>query len=171
MQVSHQDVAMPGADSGIVVTEVLLVDEDTRQLEQLAAMLQQEGLAVVTSASYDEGADLVGYGSFDLAVVTQGGPRFEGKCVLERARLAVPRTPVLVVARCAEVAAYLRAMELGAADYIERPIDLDVLIGLIRSLPGEPDIRPVLSGPRVEHLAQLKHRNRFARSAISRAAG
>ncbi len=58
----------------------------------------------------------------------QGSRAFEGRCVPERAIRAIP---VLVVTRCYDLECYLKAMELGAVDYLEEPVDVPELVRLI----------------------------------------
>lgn len=111
---------------------VLLVDHDARQLTYQAGILEQQGLHVVTSTSYAAAVRLLERDGFDFVVVSQGGPRFEGRCVLERAMLADPQTPVLVVAGWADMNAYVEAMRLGAVDYLEKPVNPWELVRTIK---------------------------------------
>jgi len=55
-----------------------------------------------------------------MVVVAQGSPAFEGRQVLARALEADPERPVLIVARTLDIDCYMEAMEMGAADYLER---------------------------------------------------
>jgi DNA-binding response OmpR family regulator len=70
---------------------------------------------------------------FDFIVVCQGGPRFEGKQVLERAIEIDRRTPILVVTRCLDMECYLDAMQLGALDYVERPLVPEEIARLVET--------------------------------------
>ncbi len=102
---------------------VLLVDDDAADLEYHYELLQGMGHRVVVScSSYQQGADLVERGDFDLVVVSQGSRTFEGRVVVERATSAGRHIPVIVLATCADMKCYLEAMQLGAFDYLEKPI-------------------------------------------------
>jgi DNA-binding response OmpR family regulator len=115
---------------------ILLVDDDVSHLEHQARTLRQEGLHVVSCATYAAALDQLECGGFDLVAVSQGGPSFEGRCVLERAMLADSRTCVLVFASWADMGAYVEAMGLGAVDYLEKPVNPRELIYVIkRHLP------------------------------------
>ncbi len=105
---------------------ILIVDDNPDDLRSLCTILERRGYEVKTCASYVEGATLVGTHRFDFVVVSQGGPNFEGQGVI---RQTLDRhTPVLVVTRCIEMACYLEAMQMGALDYLEKPVPADFLL-------------------------------------------
>jgi DNA-binding NtrC family response regulator len=63
---------------------------------------------------------------FDFAIVNQGSASFEGRCVLERAAETHRNIPIVVVTRCLDIHRYLKAMDLGAVDYLEKPEPDDI---------------------------------------------
>lgn len=98
----------------------LLVDEDPSDIRYYYGVLRALGHDVVVSASYPEAQSVLEQGNFDMAVVAQGGPSFEGRPVVAKALDINPDLPVLVVARTLDIDCYLEAMEMGAVDYLER---------------------------------------------------
>ena len=102
--------------------KVLLVDEQCGELSCLTETLQGHGCEVHYCNCCAEGLRQLESESFDFIVVCQGGPQFEGRLVLERAIEIDRRTPILVVTRCLDMKCYLEAMQLGALDYLERPL-------------------------------------------------
>lgn len=98
----------------------LLVDEDASDIRYYYGVLRALSHEVVICESYTEALALLEQENFDMAVVAQGGPAFEGRQVLARALEINPDLPVLVVARTLDIDCYLEAMEMGAADYLER---------------------------------------------------
>ena len=103
-------------------TRVLLVDEDLRDRDHYRRMLQDCGFEVKVCADFAEGADLVATINFDCAVVSQGGPDFPGRIVLERSVAGDRYRPVIILSRFHDVRCYLDAMQLGAAEYLEKPL-------------------------------------------------
>lgn len=101
--------------------KLLLADEDVEDLQHYSAILTQLGHEVRTFASYGEAADCLGQEVFDLVLVSQGSPYFEGRSVLSRAIEKDRRTPVLVLTRFIEIPCYLEAIQLGARDYVLKP--------------------------------------------------
>lgn len=100
--------------------KILLVDEDPSEVRYYLGMLRALGHEVVVSESYEDALARLGRENFDMVVVAQGGPAFEGRHVLARALDSDPKRPVLVVARTLDIDCYMEAMETGAADYLER---------------------------------------------------
>lgn len=106
--------------------KILIVDDNSDDLRSLSSILERRGYEVETCASYLEGATRAGAQPYDFVVVSQGGPNFEGQVVV---RQTLNRhTPVLVVTRCIEMACYLEAMQMGALDYLEKPVPVDFLL-------------------------------------------
>ena len=98
----------------------LLVDEDASDIRYYYGVLRALGHGVVVCNSYSEALALLDRENFDMAVVAQGSPAFEGREVLAKALDISPGLPVIVVARTLDIDCYLEAMEIGAADYLER---------------------------------------------------
>jgi DNA-binding response OmpR family regulator len=104
--------------------KVLLVDQETSDRERYAQHLRDRGLAVRACSSYEESERCLERERFDLVIVDQGGPAFEGRAVAARSMMKDRRVPVLVTTRHHNMAAYMEAMQLGAADYLEKPIPI-----------------------------------------------
>ena len=101
---------------------VLLVDEDFRDLQYYRSVLVERGYDVHVLGSYEEAEHRLQKESFDFVLVGQGTSAFEGRRVVERAIKVDRRTPVVVLARCLDIGCYLEAMQLGALDYLEKPL-------------------------------------------------
>ncbi len=101
---------------------VLLVDDDPSDLEFFGHILGACGYEVLFCASFPESLDLLAQEALDCVVVSQGSQAFEGRIVVECAIEHDRDLPVLVLARCLDMRSYLEAMQLGAADYLEKPV-------------------------------------------------
>lgn len=100
--------------------KTLLVDEDPSDVRYYFGILRALGHDVAICGSYASGLELLDQQNFDMVVVGQGSSAFEGREVLARALEINPGTPVLVVARTLDIDCFLEALEMGAADYLER---------------------------------------------------
>ena len=98
----------------------LLVDEDPSDIRYYYGILRALGHDVQICGSYESALAVLDQENFDMVVVGQGSPAFEGREVLARALEINPATPVLVVARTLDIDCFLEALEMGAADYLER---------------------------------------------------
>lgn len=105
---------------GLSKFRTFLVDEDPSDIRYYYGVLRAIGHEVVICESYADAPAILEREPFDMVVVGQGSPAFEGRPVLARALELNPQMPVLVVARTLDIDCYLEAMEMGAADYLER---------------------------------------------------
>ena len=112
---------------------ILLVDGESHDRERYGQSLRRQGFAMRVCPSYQEGARWLERENYDLVIVDQGSPAFEGRSVLERSVTRNRKVPVLVITRYHDMACYMEAMQLGAVDYIEKPIALDDLIWAIET--------------------------------------
>lgn len=110
---------------------VLLVDEDGNDLRYYTALLWRLGYVVRPFASYQEAESCLQREPIDFIMVSQGGPAFEARGLVERALARNRRTPVAVLTHCLHMGCYLEAMQLGAVDYLEMPLapaDVEYLV-------------------------------------------
>ena len=120
----------------LIALDVLIVDENLNDLKYYAEIFEAEGLRVVRRDSYKMAIYSILRGrTFDLAVVDQGSAAFEGRAVLRCLR---PFTPVLVLTRDYHIECYRQAMELGAAEYLEKPVSPEQIHRALRECLGIP---------------------------------
>ena len=112
----------------LVGGQILVVDEDADDLKFYRSILEGLGFTVYSCTSYEAGVECLESKQFDLVLVSQGSPAFEGLTVLRRAVQKERHGTVLVVTRCVHIPCYLEAMQLGAADYLEKPVPPKVLL-------------------------------------------
>ena len=126
--------------------KALLVDEHPEDLQYYSNILEAYGYWVRACNSYQEGVRCLGDEVFDFVIVSQGTPKFEGSCVLERAIEVSRGLPVLVVARCLDMSCYLEAMQLGAVDYLVEPLTVWEIRRVLESHPPSRSIAASMSG-------------------------
>lgn len=125
---------------------VLLSDPNARDLEHYRNVLLRQKHEVRACASYTEGALLLDTERFDLIIVNQGSRNFEGRFLVERAMEIDRHMPVLVLTECLDIGCYLEAMQLGAADYVEKPLRADELTRLVETHVRRHDQLPRAAG-------------------------
>jgi PleD family two-component response regulator len=111
---------------GVKTPTVLLVLDQTQDLERYGAYLRDTGYKTAMCASPGEGLNSLETEPVSLVIVGQDTPEFEGRVVLERSIRLHPEVPVLVVARVLDIHFYLEVMDLGATDYLESPEPRDL---------------------------------------------
>ena len=116
--------------------KILIIDDDTVTLELCQTLLKVEGFKVVTATKCWEGFTwLDGKTAIDLLILDINMPEFNGFELLDSIRaLGVYKGPILMISGRNEREDILKAAELGARDYILKPIDHDVFLRKVRSL-------------------------------------
>jgi len=104
-------------------TSVLIVDDDAGFRELLTGFLAGEGYAVASAASAEEGLLKLGVG-VGLVLLDMRMPGIGGLGFLEALASRAEKPAVLVLTAFAEVKDAVRAMQLGALDYLKKPVDL-----------------------------------------------
>jgi DNA-binding response OmpR family regulator len=112
---------------------ILLVDPEANDLERNLQYLREQGFVVCACGSYEEGARSLKGKYFDMVIVDQGGPDFEGEFVLQLSVARNRNMPVLVLTRHRDRASYVEAMQMGAVDYLEKPVDRENLLWTIQT--------------------------------------
>ena len=113
--------------------KILLVDDDPDLLSVTSFALQQAGMLVIQAASFDAGLSQFRREQPDLAVLDinlPGGSGFE----LCRALRSESTLPILMLTVRSEEADLVRALELGADDYLTKPYSPRTLIARIKAL-------------------------------------
>ncbi len=113
--------------------KVLLVDDDPEDLQYYELILSACGYEVLPCGSYEKSLPLLAEEPLDCVVVSQGSPAFEGRIVLEHVIGGDRGLPVLVLARCLHMKSYLDAMQLGAVDYLEKPVSPERIEWVLRT--------------------------------------
>jgi DNA-binding response OmpR family regulator len=121
--------------------KVLLVDEEAGDLRITRLTLEGQGFEVLTCTSYEAGILCLEAEPFDFVVVSQGTQAFEGRTVLDRAMQLDRRRPVLVLTRCMSMQCYLEAMQMGAIDYLEKPVPPADLLRFVRAHVASSECR------------------------------
>jgi two-component system response regulator PhoP len=129
---------------------ILIVEDDTRLLEQLSALFERQGFVVDRAPTGKEGL----YGALelpiDVAVVDLGLPDLPGTEVIRKARAAGKKFPVLILTARGRWQEKVEGLESGADDYLVKPFQPEELFARIRALLRRSGgwAQPVLScGP------------------------
>ncbi len=114
-------------------TESILIVEDEKLIRwSLTERLTQEGYTTYEAERGSEARAALSERSFDLAILDYRLPDTDGLTLLEMIREEYPDTPVILVTAYSSVEGAVRAMKLGAFDYIHKPFDIDELILVVQ---------------------------------------
>ena len=118
---------------GQFATKVMLVDDETDFVSLMSQRLETRGLEVVAITSGEEAVAAADDRSIDVAVVDLAMPGIDGLEALRQIKLKRPDMEVIMLTGHSSVKSGIEAMKRGATDYLEKPVDLVVLMEAIRS--------------------------------------
>jgi two-component system OmpR family response regulator len=113
----------------------ILVVEDERDLAHaLARSLEEAGFAVDLAADGDEGLFRIREIQYDAVVLDVMLPRLDGLGLLQAARAAGIRTPVVLLTARDQVSDRVRGLNAGADDYVIKPFAVAELIARLHAV-------------------------------------
>ncbi len=121
---------------------ILVVDDQSSVRELLKAVLESDGHTVETAADGAKGVDALEAGFHDLVVMDIRMPQLDGVSALERMKTISPDTGVIMMTAYASVETAVRAMKLGAFDYVTKPIDIEEVRNVIARFVDESSPEP-----------------------------
>ncbi len=109
----------------------MIVDDEQPIRDSLAGLLADEGYATQCAADGEEGLKALrgGQGADpDLVLLDIAMPGRNGVDILEEVRRARPELPVVMMSGHATIETAVRATQLGAYDFIEKPLSVEKLL-------------------------------------------
>lgn len=120
---------------------ILLVEDTVDVAEAIIASLTRTGHVVDWESHGGKAASLVIAEHYDLLILDVMLPGMDGFELLRRVRGKALTTQVLMLTACAEIDERVRALDLGADDYLVKPFDYRELDARIRVLLRRSDGR------------------------------
>ncbi|WP_420427132.1 response regulator transcription factor [Algiphilus sp.] len=113
---------------------LLIIEDETALLEQLASLLETEGFTVEKAANGEDGGWMACEFALDLAIVDIGLPDISGVDVIRKLRGEGKSYPVLILTARDGWQAKVEALEAGADDYVVKPFHEEELLARVRAL-------------------------------------
>ncbi len=110
--------------------KILIVDDDAMTRKTLA-MAMADRFETRTAADGQEALALMGSQRFDLVLSDLDMPQMDGITLLERINELSETPPVIFITGQGTIETAVKAMKLGAYDYVSKPVNLDRLELLI----------------------------------------
>lgn len=126
----------------------LIVDDERDIRELLVLTLGRMGLRVDTAANLGEARELLGSGHYDLCFTDMRLPDGNGIELVGEIARHHPQTPVAMITAFGSMDLAVEALKAGAFDFVSKPVDINVLRGLVRhALELNNAERPALQPP------------------------
>lgn len=119
--------------SAVPVPSILLVEDDLRLAELVSRYLESNGFSVAVASRGDEVAGTVEREPPDLVILDLGLPGEDGFTVCRQLRLMYANPILILTARDSDID-HVLGLELGADDYVVKPVEPRVLLARIGAL-------------------------------------
>src|ERR1019366_4307680 len=129
----HRTLRAPDSPSRTLMpAEILLVEDRESLRAMLAETLTREGYSVEAVATGDEALRRLAEGRrYTLVLTDFKMPGADGLAVLRAATASDAAIPVVVLTGFGTVETAVTAMKMGAADFLSKPVDPDLLLLLV----------------------------------------
>ena len=129
---------------------VLVVEDDPDLGDTIVTFIKEEGLDAKLARDGDQAMRLVDQLHPAAMILDLMMPRRDGFSVLRELRAdgRIANLPVIVVTAIFGLSERLYATELGAADYVTKPFELDELIERVRTVLASRAADPAEAGVR-----------------------
>jgi two-component system KDP operon response regulator KdpE len=119
--------------SGSAHLNVLVVDDEPPIRRLLKTSFGAQGYHVIEAADGEAALEAMKSGPADLIILDLGLPGMDGFAVLKQLREQGSTVPIVVLSSRDDEAGKVRALDLGADDYVTKPFGVDELMARARA--------------------------------------
>ena len=114
---------------------ILVVDDNEMNRDMLSRRLQRNNYDVETATGGKEALNVISKGEYDLILLDITMPEVDGFEVLEKVRRIYDATelPIIMATAKAESEDIVKSLDMGANDYITKPIDFKVALARVNT--------------------------------------
>jgi two-component system chemotaxis sensor kinase CheA len=123
-------------ETSLAGKKVLVVDDDIRNIFALTALLERQGMEVLSVDSGGDALETLGETKdVDIALVDVMMPEMDGYATMAKMRTlpSFEDKPIIALTAKAMKGDREKCIEAGASDYIAKPVDSSHLVGMLRS--------------------------------------
>jgi DNA-binding NtrC family response regulator len=113
---------------------ILVVDDEENARNALSRILTREGYEVASAGNGYEALNYLRGKEVELIITDINMPEMNGLTFLRELSRSHPESNVIMVTAYGEVESYFEAMNLGAFEYINKPVKIDELKKIIRKI-------------------------------------
>jgi len=108
--------------------KILVVDDDPEMCGLLSDVLSGEGFSVLTMGESLEASRILKKEEFDVIITDLKMKGLKGLDLLEEAKKVAFLTPVIIITAFGTIESAIKAMKMGAYDYITKPFQMDEIV-------------------------------------------
>ncbi|MDY0342551.1 MAG: sigma-54 dependent transcriptional regulator [Lentimicrobium sp.] len=115
------------------MNKILAIDDDSIIRTLLSNSLSKAGYEVLLAADGETGLEMVNKEEPDLVITDFQMPGISGLDVVTELQQSHPGLPVILLTAHGDVALTIKSIQVGAYDFIEKPIQMHELLSIIRN--------------------------------------
>jgi two-component system, NtrC family, nitrogen regulation response regulator NtrX len=115
------------------MSTILIIDDEPGIRTVLSGILEDEKYEVLTAADGFAGLARMRDGGIDLVILDVLLPNMGGIDVLKEIKKDYPDTEVIVISGHANIDIAVKAVKLGAFDFVEKPLSMEKIINLVKN--------------------------------------
>lgn len=119
---------------GEIAKRILVVDDEENARLGLSKLLMREGFVVDLAGNGMDALELLRRHRVNLVISDINMPDMNGIAFLREISRRFPSTNVIMITAYGGVESYLEAMNLGALEYLHKPVRLDELRSVIKKI-------------------------------------
>ncbi len=127
--------------NGTLRAHWLVVDDDPAMLRLLDAFLNDQGARADTASGGAEALEFLRRQTVDVVLTDRNMPCLDGHVLLGEIRQRWPQIDVVMMTGMSSVKTAVEAMRQGAADYIEKPLDLQTALSVFQRVEEHRRLR------------------------------
>jgi DNA-binding NtrC family response regulator len=112
---------------------ILIIDDEAEIRESLQTLLELESFAVDTASTGEEGLTRIGQNTYDLVLLDLALPDRDGMDLLAYLRTHDSQFSVIMITAYGTVENAVKAMQAGAANFVQKPWDNEKLLADVRA--------------------------------------
>jgi two-component system nitrogen regulation response regulator NtrX len=117
----------------MIDTGILIIDDEKGVRSSLSSILEDEQYRVFTVEDALQGLETLGKEAIGLVFLDVLLPKLGGLEALERIRKEFPEVEVVMISGHANIEMAVRAVKLGAFDFLEKPLALERVLTVVRN--------------------------------------
>ena len=141
------------------MARILIVEDDLTFSLMLSTWLGKKGFDVTSAANVKDAKQHLSDKDFELIISDLRLPDSDGIDLLQWVKVRNPLLPVIMMTSYADIQTAVKAMKLGASDYISKPVQPDLLLTKIHENLTSPveaeEKQPEETGSYIEGKSQL----------------
>lgn len=115
------------------MTNILIVDDDATFCIMLRTFLEKKGFSVKEAFSFTEGLKAAKANNFNIILTDIRLPDNDGLELLKEIKAKQPQVPVILMTGYGDIRTAVKAIKMGAFEYVTKPINPDEILFIIQS--------------------------------------